>query len=173
MEIVTQDKTETKPPQTSHKKFLILQSILRILCFASTLIAIWVMATSKQTKVIYGFAITAKYSYSSALKYFIVAKAIASVLSVVSLVIVLLSITHPEKYFVLFLMDFISTLLTATGFTAASTIGFLGMNGDDHIGWMPICNHFDVFCKRSQNSVIFSGLATILFLILTVWSKRI
>ncbi|KAL3512532.1 hypothetical protein ACH5RR_025249 [Cinchona calisaya] len=63
------------------------------------------MLTNKQTVNVYGFNIDARYSYSSAFKFFAYANAAGAGCSVLSLLVVLLSSPWPGTYFCMFLHD--------------------------------------------------------------------
>ncbi|KAL0300083.1 UNVERIFIED_CONTAM: CASP-like protein 1F1 [Sesamum angustifolium] len=84
------DKTYHIPPPKSSKLFILTQIPLRILAAAVTLAATSITLTNKQTAVIYGIQIDARYSYSPALKFFAHANLIACAFTVLSLFLALI-----------------------------------------------------------------------------------
>ncbi|KAF8390710.1 hypothetical protein HHK36_025237 [Tetracentron sinense] len=170
-----QTKVVQSPPRRSHKIFVTAQISLRILAIAATLVATWVMVTSKQSMEVFGIKIDAKYSYSSAFKFFAGANATACAFSLLSLVAVsVLSRkgSDPGHYFFLFLHDMIIMSLLMAACAAATAIGYVGRYGNTHTGWMAICDPFGKFCNRVSISVLFSYLSFVAFLILTVISAN-
>ena len=63
-----ESKIIQNPPLKTHKSSLAAQICLRFLATVASLAAAWVMFTSKQSVVLYGINIDAKYNYSSAFK---------------------------------------------------------------------------------------------------------
>lgn len=55
-------------PLKSQKAFSIIQVLLRTLAFATTLSALWLMLTSRQSTEVFAVKFEAKYSYSPAFK---------------------------------------------------------------------------------------------------------
>ncbi|KAF3438513.1 hypothetical protein FNV43_RR21275 [Rhamnella rubrinervis] len=168
-----ESKFQTNPPLKIQKVFLGAQICLRILVTASTLAATWIIITSKQSTQIIGMTFDVRYSYSTAFKFFALANAIVCVFSVLSLILVLLlrhQCSNPANYFFLFLHDLFMVSLVLAGCAAATAIGYVGRYGNSHSGWSPICDHFGNFCKRVTNSVIFSYLAVLFLLMLTIMS---
>ncbi|KAL0342666.1 UNVERIFIED_CONTAM: CASP-like protein 1F1 [Sesamum calycinum] len=84
------DKTYHIPPPKSQKLFILTQIPLTILAAAVTLAANSITLTNKQTAVIYGIQIDARYSYSPALKFFAHANLIACAFTVLSLFLALI-----------------------------------------------------------------------------------
>ncbi|OVA09635.1 Uncharacterized protein family UPF0497 [Macleaya cordata] len=169
-------KTEQNSPQKVQRKFVWVEAFLRILGIAATLISIGLMVTSNQTTLYFNLQFVAKYSYSPAFKYFVAANAIACFFSVVSLFLVLIYCLKPsnnsdqKKYFIIFLIDLIATVFELPGCAAATSIGYLGLYGNEHTGWMAICDQFGKFCHKTMVSILIAYVASLLFLFLTIWS---
>ncbi|KAL0277952.1 UNVERIFIED_CONTAM: CASP-like protein 1F1 [Sesamum radiatum] len=114
------DKTYHIPPPKSQKLFILTQIPLRILAAAVTLAATSITLTNKQTAVIYGIQIDARYSYSPALKFFAYANLIACAFAVLSLFLALIlrnKAVDSTYYFYMFLHDL---------GTAASSLSYFG-----------------------------------------------
>ena len=62
--------------------------------------------------------------------------------------------------------------LVLAGCAAATAIGYVGRYGNSHAGWVPICDHFENYCNRITLSVIFSYLAFVFLLMLTIMSAN-
>ncbi|KAL3512533.1 hypothetical protein ACH5RR_025250 [Cinchona calisaya] len=159
----------------THKICLVAQICLRFLASVATLSAAWIMLTSKQTVAVFGIVVDARYSYSTAFKFFAYANIIVCACSVLSSFFLLVAgykFLAAKNYFSLFLHDLIMTTLLMAGCAAATAIGYVGQNGNSHTGWMPICDHFGKFCRRVTISVALSYFSVILYLVLTIISAN-
>ncbi|KAL5543827.1 hypothetical protein UlMin_007611 [Ulmus minor] len=164
---------EGKLNQNPEKFFLGAQILLRTLTTAATIIATWMVFTSKQSVEIIGMIFDARYSYSPAVKFYAMANAIVCAFSAISLFFVFFlrrQFYKPANYFFLFLHDLLMVLFLMAGCAAATAIGYVGKYGNEHTGWLPICDHFHKYCKRLTTSMAFSYFAVFLFLILTILS---
>ncbi|CAI9754031.1 unnamed protein product [Fraxinus pennsylvanica] len=169
------ENTGNKSLHTTQKISFASQILLRVLAIACSLAATWLVITSKQTVVVFGIAVNARYSYSSALKFFALANIIACAFSVLSLFIVLFlgyKAVDSRNYFIIFLHDLILTMLLMAGCAAATAIGYLGKYGEGHTGWTGICDHFAKYCKRITLSVVLSFFCVVFYLFLTVISAN-
>ncbi|KAG9144207.1 hypothetical protein Leryth_021871 [Lithospermum erythrorhizon] len=122
----------------THKLSFVAQIFLRVLVIVTTIVASWLILTSKQTVVVYGITADASYKYSSAYKFFAYANLIACVFSVLSLLLVAFIIGNNKrfnqsKYFYLFLHDLLLTVLLMAGCAAATAIGYLAKYGNNHV----------------------------------------
>nr|DAD34140.1 TPA_asm: hypothetical protein HUJ06_004780 [Nelumbo nucifera] len=160
-------------PHGGRKIFIAGQVVLRISATAIAVAATCLMATSKQSTDFFGIPIRAEYSYSPAFVFFLYANGIASVISLVSLFLVFVGHNKGSKtrnYFFLFLLDLIVMALVMGAAAAATAIGYVGVYGNAHTGWMPICDHVGKFCHRVTASFICSYLVLFVYLILIVLS---
>ncbi|KAG8388122.1 hypothetical protein BUALT_Bualt02G0092900 [Buddleja alternifolia] len=164
----------SSPPLIKTHKFVFLTQIfLRILAIAATFAAAWLTITSKETTVVYGIQVDARYSYSPAFKFLALANLIAFGFSVLSLFLVFIAgrkAVNPTYYFYIFLHDLAISLLLIAGCAAATAIAYVGKYGNSHTGWMAICDHFAKFCNRVKASAMLSYLAFAFYLILTIIS---
>ncbi|XP_043703758.1 CASP-like protein 1F1 [Telopea speciosissima] len=175
------------------KYLMVAQALLRTLVAVCTLTAACLMFTSKQTTSVFGVSFSAKYNYVPAFRFsaeivgfdpyvlmfffgggficrfFADANVAACVLSLLSLGTVCF-IYHRLTYFFLFLHDLVMMTLLMAACAASTAIGEVGAHGNSYTGWMPICDHFGKFCNRVTASLIFSYLAVMMFLVLTVLS---
>ncbi|GAV62723.1 DUF588 domain-containing protein [Cephalotus follicularis] len=170
-------RIEDKLPQNltlkTQKLFIGSQICLRIATIATTMAAMWLALTSKQSVALFGFVLEARYNYSPAFQFFAFANAIACVFSLLSLFFVVMIARQafiPNKCFILFLHDLVMMSLVLAGCAAATAIGYVGKYGNSHSGWMPVCDHFGKFCKRMTASLILSYLAFFALLVLTITS---
>ncbi|KDP22559.1 hypothetical protein JCGZ_26390 [Jatropha curcas] len=160
-------------PVKHNKVFVAIQFLFRLLVVGTTFAAAYLMATNKQSVTIDSFYFDAKYSYIPSFKFFALANIIACGCSVVSFLLLCIFSRHgcsPAHFFFLFLHDLFMLCLVLGGCSAAMAIGYLGKYGNDHSGWMPICDQVTKFCNRTQMAFICSFLAVILLLILTLTS---
>ncbi|KAI3976100.1 hypothetical protein MKX01_016783 [Papaver californicum] len=163
---------EQSPFFTIGRKFLYVETPMRIIGIISSLISIVLMVTCKQVSLYLGIEFVAKYSYSPAFKYFVVANGVACFFSVVSLFLVNPCSKNPDrkKHFIIFMTDLVATVFYVTGCAAATSFAFTALHGNEHTGWMKICDQFKKFCHRSMESIILAYFASLLFLFLTIWS---
>ncbi|PKI65510.1 CASP-like protein 1F2 [Punica granatum] len=159
-------------PQAS---FFVAQSMLRALAAASTLVALSVMVTSKQTVVIFGMRFEAHYNYSSAFRFLLGVDAVVCGFSLMSLVF-LCCLRRPgsnfRHYFFLFLHDLVIMVLMISGCSAASAVGYVGRYGEEKMGWLAVCNRVAKFCNRTLVSVVLSYLAFFCYFALSITSAR-
>ncbi|XP_017225411.1 CASP-like protein 1F2 [Daucus carota subsp. sativus] len=146
---MTQEQVFPSPETTSlsekpknHRIFIIAQLILRALVPLFTLAAIIRTITSAQiTMVPDGGSFGARYSYSSALRYMVIADIVVGVSCFLSLILVFVCFIYPKwnirikNYVYIFLHDLVLLLLITSATSAASSIGMLALHGESKIGW--------------------------------------
>lgn len=155
------------------KYSLVAQILLRTLTIVGTITATCVMVSAKQTTEVFGMKLDARYSYSSAFKFFAFANGVACAFSVLSLFLTFVlgrQVSKVANFFFLFLHDLLMMSLVLAGCAAATAIGYVGRYGYQRTGWMPICDNFGKFCDRVTTAVVFSYLSFVLLLILTIIS---
>ncbi|GMH16714.1 hypothetical protein Nepgr_018555 [Nepenthes gracilis] len=148
------------------------QIFLRIFALVASAISAWLMLTAEEKAIVYGMAMSAKYSYSPAFKFAAFANVVASAFALLSLCLTFIVIRkgNPSNYFFLFMHDLVIMSVVLGGCAAATAIGYVGKYGNSEAGWLPICDHFTSFCNRVTSSVILSYASTVSFLFLTVIS---
>ncbi|XP_052182795.1 CASP-like protein 1F1 [Diospyros lotus] len=164
---------QNPPPERSQRLSSAAQIFLRLSAAAASLAAAWVMFTAKQSAVIYGMPLEAKYSYSSAFMFFAIANVVACVFSVISLLVAVVlqrSRFVPNNYYYMFIHDLLMTTLVMAACAAATAIGYVGKYGNVHSGWMAVCHHFARFCDRITASIILSYFAFVFYFFLTIAS---
>jgi len=171
----------------SQKSLFAVDSILRLLAIGATLAAAIVMGTNKQTVAVPlplgpGGAsvlapLSAKYHYSPAFIFFVVANAIACGYTVLSLIpsvagkLAARSGAHaPASAFLLAVADLVMVALVMAGASAAAAIAYVGYKGNSHTQWLKICDNFDRFCHHTAGAIASSFVGVIILLILTVIS---
>ncbi|CAL5373081.1 unnamed protein product [Camellia sinensis] len=168
-------KTKPNPTLNTSTSSLKTQICLKFLAIVSSLSALCIIFTSKQTIMLYGLQIDAKYSDDSSFKFLAAANVIVCVFSVVSLfvaVILARTCSDSNNYFYMFLHDLVVMLVMIYGCAAASAIGKVSQYGNTHTGWLPICDHFVRFCHRSTVAVILSYFSFLVYLLLTIFSAN-
>ncbi|KAL8464269.1 hypothetical protein ACS0TY_033969 [Phlomoides rotata] len=169
------EKTQNSPSLKSQKLLFVSQIFLRLLAFAATLSAAWIMLTSKQTSIVFGLEAQARYSYSPAFKFFAYANLTVCAFTIMSLFLAFIlgnRAVDPTCYFYMFLLDLAMTILLMAGCAAATSVGYIGKHGNSHAGWAAICGYFGKFCSRATAASSLSYLAFIFYLILTVISAN-
>ncbi|KAF9621796.1 hypothetical protein IFM89_028234 [Coptis chinensis] len=153
--------------------------LLRFLALIITLVAITVMAVSKQTKTVpvtvipslppINVEVTAKWQYMPAFVFFMVTNIIACVYATISLVI---SIANRDgssaMRLLLIVLDLMimALLFSATG--AAAGVGLIAFHGNSHVRWNKVCNVFGTNCRHVAASVVVSGIGAVVFFLLIV-----
>ncbi|ERN06227.1 CASP-like protein 1F1 [Amborella trichopoda] len=158
-------------PNKPNKLFLISQIFLRLIALGASLSATIVMATSKQSIIIYNMPITAKYSYSPAFSFFVIANGLAAGYAALSIPFVFIlnnPSVDPRNHFFMFMFDLIMVCVVISGSSAATAVGYIGRYGNDHSGWGAICDHFTTFCNQVNLALIFSYTAFLVFILLTI-----
>lgn len=64
----------------------------------------------------------------------------------------------------------IVTLLLDSSISACLAIGQVGKNGNEHAGWLPICNQVPKFCNRVTGALIAGFVASILYFLILLLS---
>ncbi|KAL8113932.1 CASP-like protein 1F1 [Apium graveolens] len=148
------------------------QISLRFMAMAVTVAAASIVVSSKETVVVYGVTVDAKYSYSPSYKFFAAANLIACSFSAISLLLfyIMGKISKSINYFFFFLHDVVVMTLLMAGCSAATAMGYVGKYGNSHAGWMPICEYFDKYCSRITIAVTLSYIAFFLYFFLTLLS---
>ncbi|KAL3741829.1 hypothetical protein ACJRO7_017320 [Eucalyptus globulus] len=142
--------------------------VLRLLAVGSTAAAIAIMVTSHETAKVLNLSFDAKYSYTSAFVYFVIAEGIAGGYSLVSL---LLS-CKPVFWRLVMMMDVVIAMLLSSSISAAVAIGEVGKKGNSHAGWLPICGQVPKFCDQLTGALIAGFVAAAIYLVLLLCSLR-
>ncbi|KAE9453221.1 hypothetical protein C3L33_14882, partial [Rhododendron williamsianum] len=112
------------PPPPRHDYFRVVDVVLRLLLFAAALVAVVVMGTSKETRLVarilprYVVFESAKFQDSPAFIYFVAALSVAGLYAIITTLLLL------------------GIVAAATG--AAGGVAYIGIKGNSHTGW-PKC----------------------------------
>ncbi|WOL12291.1 CASP-like protein 1D1 [Canna indica] len=152
---------------------------LRLLLFASAASGLVVLATSKETKTFLTSLPPpfpshvdrpAKFHYSPALIYLLVAQSVACLYSIITVIISYLSLSKPcpstKLLFFLIVSDaaMVGVMASATG--TAGAVAYLGLKGNSHVGWSKMCNVYGKFCKHIGSSTFVSLVASVALVVL-------
>ncbi|GLJ39110.1 hypothetical protein SUGI_0797170 [Cryptomeria japonica] len=141
-----------------------MEFVLRLLAVAATLSAAVVMSKAKQTEMVPAVVnsvpvtvngrpvlvpVPAKYNYSPAFIYFVVANSVACVYTALS---ILATFAKRKKSsflstFLLAVTDISMVALISSAASAAMAYAYIGLKGNSHTGWHKICNVYDKFCR--------------------------
>ncbi|GKB25658.1 CASP-like protein 1F2, partial [Tanacetum coccineum] len=135
--------------------------------FATT--SIITMLTSNQEIYMMDYILVAKahYSYSSALRYKLIVDVVLAFSSLLSFIAVhkktKRSDSQPKMSFYLYLLlvDGVMMALAISGCSAATTVGFIALQGVQQpgISWAPICHLARKFCGMVTFSIVSSYVA--------------
>ncbi|KAK9066357.1 hypothetical protein SSX86_013690 [Deinandra increscens subsp. villosa] len=168
-------KLQPIPSPITHLSFMASQIWLRIVAATTSIAAVCLMLNSRQSKVLYGTDLDARYAYSPAFKFFVIINVVSCALSVLSLVPVITlgrKFSNSSRYFFLFLHDLILVILLAGGTGAATSFAEVGKYGNSHAGWMPICDNFGKFCHKVSYSLILGYISVFCYLLLAIISAN-
>ncbi|KAK9063861.1 hypothetical protein SSX86_017733 [Deinandra increscens subsp. villosa] len=169
-------KSSTGPGAT--KNHVVVDVVLRVILFATALVAVIVMVTSNQTKLIPvapGMAIpmAAKFNQSPAFIYYVAALSVACFYSIITGLLSVLALVKrtggsPKMVFHFVLLDALLLGIMASATGAAGGVGYIGYKGNKHTRWSKICNVYGSFCSHIAASAIVSLLPS-MALVLLVW----
>ncbi|CAN6888409.1 unnamed protein product [Brassica oleracea] len=154
--------------------------IIRVLLFSATLTALIVMVTSDQTEMTQlprapsPAPVSAEFSDSPAFIYFVVALVVAGFYALISTIISISLLLRPEfaAQFSIYISSFdmvaLGILASATG--TAGGVAYIALKGNEEIGWNKICNVYDKFCRYIATSLALSLFASLLLLVLSIFS---
>ncbi|KAM0004536.1 putative casparian strip membrane protein [Helianthus debilis subsp. tardiflorus] len=163
------------PSPITHLSFMASQIWLRIMAAATSIAAVILLLNSRQSKVLFGTDMDARYTYSPAFKFFMFMNVVACALSVLSLLPVVTlgrKFSNSINYFYLFLHDLMLAILLAGSSGAATTFAQVGKYGNSHAGWMPICESFGKFCHKAFSSLVLGYIAVFCYVLLVVISAN-
>ncbi|CAJ1941088.1 unnamed protein product [Sphenostylis stenocarpa] len=164
------------PAQAAGVDYFKFDVILRFFLFAASLVSVVVMVTGNQTKFL-PFPRPAKFRYSPALVYFVAALSVTGLYSIITILASLYALKNPALktklllHFLLWDALILGIIASATG--TAGSVAYLGLKGNDHTGWVKICNVYDKFCRHVGASVavaLFGSIVTVLLIWLSAHS---
>uniref|UniRef100_A0A1D1ZFH0 CASP-like protein n=1 Tax=Anthurium amnicola TaxID=1678845 RepID=A0A1D1ZFH0_9ARAE len=157
-----------------------LDFILRLLLFATTLTALLVLVTGKQTETVIlpipPFSVTrsAKFNHSPALIYLVTALAVTCFYSILTLVTSGFATSKKSPstklLFHLVLLDALMAGILAAATGAGGAVAYIGVKGNKYTNWNKICKVFDKFCRHTGSAVGVSLIASILLVALVLLS---
>uniref|UniRef100_A0A5B7C421 CASP-like protein n=1 Tax=Davidia involucrata TaxID=16924 RepID=A0A5B7C421_DAVIN len=175
---------ESKAPGESRpiEYFVVVDVVLRVLLFASTLASVLLMVTSKQTKLVplpalgipFPVPVPAKFNHSPAFIYFVAALSVACLYSIITSLVSLFALLKPGcstkllVHFVIIDVLMLGIVASATG--AAGGVGYVGLKGNSHVGWQKVCNVYDKFCRYIGSAMSISLFASVLLVALVILS---
>ncbi|KAK9285073.1 hypothetical protein L1049_024445 [Liquidambar formosana] len=140
--------------------------LLRLLAFGVTLSAAIAMATTHEKVNIFMIEFEAKYSDSPAMKYFVIANALASVYGL------LVPFVPSESVLgqLVLVMDLVFTMLLTSSTSAALAIAYVGKRGNSQAGWLPICSQVPKYCKHASGALAAGFIGTIIYMAIVLCS---
>ncbi|XP_039127665.1 CASP-like protein 1D1 [Dioscorea cayenensis subsp. rotundata] len=185
----TRDSGKTAPESGHHPppplvNFFGVDFVLRFFLFASTISALIVMVTSKQTKLIPTslsppfpayVSRAAKFDHSPAFIYMVVALAVTCFYSIITMFTSAFVISNPfpstKMLFNMILFDALMAGIMASATGATGGVAYIGLKGNSHVNWNKICNFYDKFCRHIGASALVSLIASIILVILVIISS--
>ncbi|XP_027368676.1 CASP-like protein 1D1 [Abrus precatorius] len=177
----TEYKSSSTPPPPAAVDYFKFDVILRFVLLAASVVVIAVIVSSDQTEVVL-FQNTlephpVKFKYSPAFVYFVAAFSVSGLYALISALASISVIQKPEfklKFLLHFLFwDALILGITASATGAAGSIAYLGLKGNDHVGWIKVCNVYDKFCRHLAGSIavaLFGSIVTVLLVWLSAFT---
>ncbi|KAH9329391.1 hypothetical protein KI387_001499, partial [Taxus chinensis] len=126
------------------RRLEVIDFVLRLLAIAATLVAAIVMGRDKQTIHTIIGSIPAKYHYSPANVFFVIANAIACVYAVFAInntvANILTSRSPAFSKLLRSFFDLIMVALLSASLGAAMAVGYVARKGNSHAFWGEICS---------------------------------
>ncbi|KAF9621782.1 hypothetical protein IFM89_028220 [Coptis chinensis] len=155
--------------------------ILRFLAIITSLVAIIVLAVSKQSKPVGYYyqdaflppivvVATARWQYLSSLVFLMVANVLAFVYATISLTVSLAYQAGLKGFHKLTLtvLDLIIMALWFSASGAATDVAVLAYNGNSKAGWNKTCSAYGYICSLVISSIVVSMIGALIFLVLIV-----
>ncbi|XP_043710755.1 CASP-like protein 1E1 [Telopea speciosissima] len=151
--------------------------LLRFLALLSTLIAVIVTIVSEETELVPVVVLanlppvyvpaTAKWQYSSAFVYFLVANVIACAYAALTLMLSIMKVAGTNGIaMVMIVFDLLVVALLFSSSGAAAAIGVVGYKGNVHVRWEKVCDIFAKYCRYTATAVAVSLFGSTVFLVL-------
>ena len=173
---ISDERRRSKPTVNLFKADL----ALRLLLLVAAVAVLVLMLTGDQTVHFgipfssFSLTLSAKYNYSPAFVYLLVALAVAAVYSLLTAVVAALSVRKPSPpaklLFLLTLLDVIMLGVVASATGAGASVGYVGLKGNSHTGWMKICNIYGDFCRHVGVATIVSLVSSFILILLVIIS---
>ncbi|KAG5628222.1 hypothetical protein H5410_013440 [Solanum commersonii] len=175
---VAEPEKAAPPPSTTRPTdyFAVADVVLRLLVFASALVSVVVMSTSKETEML-PYPRPAKFTQSPALIYFVAALSVAGFFSLITTLGSLYSLIKPGccakiiSHFIVIDVLLLGIVASATG--AAGSVTYIGLKGNTYVGWEKICTLYGKFCRYLGASIgvsLFASVMLVLLVLLSVYS---
>ncbi|KAK3189801.1 hypothetical protein Dsin_029362 [Dipteronia sinensis] len=167
-------KSDVPPPRRSNCS--VVDVALRVLLFSATLVAIILMVTSEESKIVPILSVkrSAKFTHSPAFIYFVVAMAVAcfySIITILASILATLKPTFHKKFLLHFaFLDVLILGLVASATGAAGGVGYIGLKGNNHVQWMKVCSTYDKFCRHIGSSTALALFAAVVLVLLSMLS---
>ncbi|XP_057430674.1 CASP-like protein 1D2 [Lotus japonicus] len=169
------------PPPAGGVDYFKFDVILRFLLLAASVVALAVITSSDQTELVLfqGRPVLqpAKFKYSPAFIYFVVAFSVSGLYALISALASISVIQKPEfklKFLLHFIFwDALILGITASATGAAGSVAYIGLKGNSHVGWSKVCNVYDKFCRHLGGSIavaLFGSIVTVLLVCLSAYT---
>ncbi|KAI0488154.1 CASP-like protein 1C1 [Dendrobium catenatum] len=146
------------------KAYRICTILLRLMAMAAVIAAAVVMATSHETTTYFNLTLKADFTQTPSFKFFLIANCIAALYSLLALFASWTFI--PPRWVMVF--DVMIAMLLTSAMAAALAIAQIGKKGNQHAGWLPICDQVPKYCNHVMGALI-SGFVGLLFYTIIVF----
>ncbi|KAF0919840.1 hypothetical protein E2562_031696 [Oryza meyeriana var. granulata] len=148
---------------------------LRVFVLAATLVSAVLMAADRQSTTVQvaggggglRVPVTAKWTYSSAFVYLVVANAMVFAFCAAALA----ACRRRSAVVPVMVGDLVALALLFSAVGAAAQFGLLGERGNAHVRWAKVCDVYGRFCERAMAAVavsLIAAFADLVLLMLTI-----
>ena len=140
--------------------------VLRLVAAVTAAAAAIIMVTSRETTSLFGLEIEAKFSHIPSFIFFVVAYAVACVYSL------LVAFVPPggAASRLLVMTDVVMGMVLTGAVAATGAIAEVGRNGNEHAGWLPICEQVHGYCNQVMGALIAGFVALVVYFLIIMHS---
>ncbi|KAL8121626.1 CASP-like protein 1 [Apium graveolens] len=169
----------TRATVTTSKQSAVVEVVLRVLLFLTSLTAVVVMVTSKQKELVpfppFGMVPnTSRFTDTPAFVYFVAALSTAGLYSIITTLLSISVLSKPGYSkilaFYIVAMDVVMLAIVAAASGTAGGVAYIGLRGNSHSRWNKICNIYDTFCQHTAGAILVSLFAATLLILLILHS---
>ncbi|KAL8158056.1 hypothetical protein AgCh_002679 [Apium graveolens] len=158
----------------------VLNVVLRVLLFSTTLISVVALVTGKQTETIaipfppFRVSVSAQFTDSSAFIYSSAALSVACLYSIITTVLSFFALMKRGGKLTklmsnaVFVIDVVLLGIVASATGAEAELGYIGLKGNSKMGSHKICNVYGSYCRHIGISVLSSSFASMVLCFLVV-----
>ncbi|KAL8160806.1 hypothetical protein V2J09_012295 [Rumex salicifolius] len=154
-------------PMVMERRIRVLELVLRVLICGLGALAVFLIATDTQVRVIFTIQKKAKFTEIKAMVFLVVANGIMTSYSLVQVVRCAVSMLRGSVLFnkplawAIFSGDQLMAYLSLAAVAAALQSSAIAKLGQSELQWMKVCDLFEKYCNQAAGGVASAVIATI------------